>query len=401
MSIPSSENPSLQLLLFVDRRPGTREQIRQVRALLRDLQQSTTFDLKVIDVIEYPYLAERFRIIATPSLVKISPEPKQTLAGVNLINQLQLWWARWESSTGSTDPTGPFSQAEQSDFVTGTEAGEGFLGDVSLEDGDNLAQHAEFIRLSDELFQLRKDCEELTSQLHFRDQIIAMLAHDIRNPLTAASIAVETLEIANRPIVDENAPYVTPALRAKLITQARSQLRNMNIMITDILEATRGSQAGLVIRPVPLELGIICQEVIKDLATKMEAKEQQLTTDIPSDLPLVYGDPERLKQVISNLLDNAIKYSPANGTIALSLLHRTAQKIQVSICDDGPGVPEESSTDIFEEHYRLKRDEAEQGYGIGLALCQRIVRAHYGQIWVDSVSQQGSCFHFTLPVYRP
>lgn len=400
MSIPSPEKPSLQLLLFVDRRPGTREQIRQVRALLRDLQQSTTFDLQVIDVIEYPYLAERFRIVATPSLVKISPEPKQTLAGINLISQLQLWWSRWESSTGSTSPTGPFSQAEQSDFVTGTEAGEGFLGDVNLEDSDNLAQYAEFMRLSDEVFQLRQDREELSAQLRFRDQIIAMLAHDIRNPLTAASIAVETLEIANRPIVDENSPYVSPALRAKLIAQARSQLRNMNVMITDILEATRGSQSGLTIRPVPLELATICQEVIKDLATKMGEKQQQLTTDIPLDLPQVYGDPERLKQVVSNLLDNAIKYSPAEGTIVLSVLHRTAQKIQVSICDDGPGIPEENSTHIFEEHYRLKRDEAEQGYGIGLSLCQRIVRAHYGQIWVDSVPQQGCCFHFTLPVYR-
>lgn len=400
MSIPSSEKSSLKLLLFVDRRPGTREQIRQIRSLLRDLQQSTAFDLKVIDVIEYPYLAERFRIVATPSLVKISPEPKQTLAGINLISQLQLWWSRWESSTGHTDPSGPFSQAEASDFSTGTEAGEGFLGDVRLDDVEDLAQHAELIRLSDEVFQLRQEREDLAAQLRFRDQIIAMLAHDIRNPLTAASIAVETLEIANRPIVDENAPYVSPTLRGQLIAQARSQLRNMNVMITDILEATRGSQSGLTLRPVPLELSTLCQDVIRDLTSKMEEKQQQLTTDIPIDLPTVYGDPERIKQVISNLLDNAIKYSPAAGTIVLSILHRTTQKIQVSICDNGPGIPEENSSRIFEEHYRLKRDEAEQGYGIGLSLCQRIVRAHYGQIWVDSVPHQGSCFHFTLPVYR-
>jgi two-component system clock-associated histidine kinase SasA len=126
-----------------------------------------------------------------------------------------------------------------------------------------------------------------------------------------------------------------------------------------------------------------------------------MTHDIPSDLPLVYADPERVRQVLINLLDNAIKYAPAQGTIAISVLHRTTQKVQVSICDNGPGVPEENHERIFEEHFRLKRDEAQEGYGIGLALCQRIVRAHYGQIWVDSVPNQGSCFHFTLPVYRP
>jgi two-component system clock-associated histidine kinase SasA len=401
MSNPTSEKPSLQLLLFVDRRPGTREQVRQIRALLQDLQQSTTFDLKVIDVIEHPYLAERFRIVATPSLVKISPEPKQTLAGLNLASQLKLWWPRWDTNAGNRSPSDLFSQADSSDVSIGPDVGEGFLDNVRLDDVADLAQHAELIKRSDEVFQLRQEREDLAAQLRFRDQIIAMLAHDIRNPLTAASIAVETLEIANRPSTDNSDRYVTPAMRTKLLHQARSQLRNMNMMITDILEATRGHHAGIEIKPIPLDLAGVCAEVVQALASKMAEKDQHLTTDIPTDLPPVYGDPDRIKQVISNLLDNAIKYSPRFGTIDLSILHRTAQKIQVSISDNGPGIPDVSRNHIFEEHYRLKRDEAQQGYGIGLSLCQQIVRAHYGQIWVDSAPDQGSCFHFTLPVYRP
>jgi two-component system clock-associated histidine kinase SasA len=401
MSNPTSEKPSLQFLLFVDRRPGTREQVRQIRVLLQDLQQSMAFDLKVIDVIEHPYLAERFRIIATPSLVKISPEPKQTLAGLNLASQLKLWWPRWETNTENRSQTDLFSQADSPDASIGPDIGEGFLDNVRLDDVTDLAQHAELIKRSDEVFQLRQEREDLAAQLRFRDQIIAMLAHDIRNPLTAASIAVETLEIANRPSTDDRDRYVTPAMRTKLLHQARSQLRNMNMMITDILEATRGNHAGMEIKPSPLDLAAVCAEVIQALASKMAEKDQHLTTDIPTDLPPVYGDPDRIKQLISNLLDNAIKYSPKFGTIDLSILHRTAQKIQVSISDNGPGIPDASRNHIFEEHYRLKRDEAEQGYGIGLSLCQQIVRAHYGQIWVDSAPDQGSCFHFTLPVYRP
>ena len=400
MSDPTSEKPSLQFLLFVDRRPGTREQVRQIRVLLQDLQQSTTFDLKVIDVIEHPYLAERFRIIATPSLVKISPEPKQTLAGLNLASQLKLWWPRWETNTENRSQSDLFSQADSPDASIGPDVGEGFLDNVRLDDVGDLAQHAELIKRSDEVFQLRQEREDLAAQLRFRDQIIAMLAHDIRNPLTAASIAVETLEIANRPSTDDRDRYVTPAMRTKLLHQARSQLRNMNMMITDILEATRGHHAGMEIKPIALDLAGVCAEVIQALASKMAEKDQHLTTDIPTDLPPVYGDPDRIKQVISNLLDNAIKYSPTFGTIDLSILHRTAQKIQVSISDNGPGIPDVSRNHIFEEHYRLKRDEAQQGYGIGLSLCQQIVRAHYGQIWVDSAPDQGSCFHFTLPVYR-
>ena len=365
MSNPTSDKASLQLLLFVDRRPGTREQVRQIRVLLKDLQQSATFDLKVIDVIKHPDLAERFRIIATPSLIKIAPEPKQTLAGLNLVNQLQLWWPRWESSTGRQLPSDLFSQAEPSPISIGPEVGEGFLDNVRLDNVGDLAQHAELIKRSDEVFQLRQERDDLASQLRFRDQIIAMLAHDIRNPLTAASIAVETLEIANRPSTDDSDRYVTPAMRTKLLHQARTQLRSMNMMITDILEATRGHHAGIEIKPIPLDLACVCAEVVQSLASKMAEKDQHLTTDIPSDLPPVYGDPDRIKQVISNLLDNAIKYSPSSGTIDLSILHRTAQKIQVSISDNGPGIPDVSRNHIFEEHYRLKRDEAQQGYGIG------------------------------------
>ena len=294
MSNPTSEKPSLQLLLFVDRRPGTREQVRQIRVLLQDLQQNTTSDLKVIDVIEHPYLAERFRIIATPSLVKISPEPKQTLAGLNLASQLKLWWPRWETNTENRSQSDLFSQADSPDASIGPDVGEGFLDNVRLDDVGDLAQHAELIKRSDEVFQLRQEREDLAAQLRFRDQIIAMLAHDIRNPLTAASIAVETLEIANRPSTDDRDRYVTPAMRTKLLHQARSQLRNMNMMITDILEATRGHHAGMEIKPSPLDLAAVCAEVVQALASKMAEKDQHLTTDIPTDLPPVYGDPDRI-----------------------------------------------------------------------------------------------------------
>jgi two-component system clock-associated histidine kinase SasA len=171
-------------------------------------------------------------------------------------------------------------------------------------------------------------------------------------------------------------------------------------MVTDILQAARGVSAELQIQPRELPLSELCLEVIDAMNRKCEAKSQHLESDIPEDLPQIYADPERVRQVIINLIDNAIKYTPEGGKIQVSALHRTTQKIQVSICDTGPGIPEENKERIFEDSFRLKRDEAKDGYGIGLSLCQRIIRAHYGQIWVDSVPNQGSCFHFTLPVYR-
>jgi two-component system clock-associated histidine kinase SasA len=171
-------------------------------------------------------------------------------------------------------------------------------------------------------------------------------------------------------------------------------------MITDILQAARGASSELQIQPQKLDLGMLCTDVLEHLRHRFQSKAQRVEQDIPSDLPVIFADGERIRQVLINLLENAIKYTPAGGTIQLSVLHRTSQKVQVSVCDNGPGIPLENQEQIFEDRFRLKRDENKEGYGIGLSLCQRIVRAHYGQIWVDSTPNKGSCFHFTLPVFR-
>jgi two-component system clock-associated histidine kinase SasA len=170
-------------------------------------------------------------------------------------------------------------------------------------------------------------------------------------------------------------------------------------MIADLLEIGRENDNDFNIAPQRLELGKLSFEVLEELRDRYVGKSQTVETDLPSDLPCVYADPERIRQVLINLLDNAIKYTPKEGKISLAGLHRTTQKVQFSIGDTGPGIPHENRDHIFENHFRLERDQAADGYGIGLSLCQRIIRAHYGQIWVDSTPNGGAWFHFTLPVY--
>ncbi len=158
--------------------------------------------------------------------------------------------------------------------------------------------------------------------------------------------------------------------------------------------------AELSLKHSQLCLQPLCQEILEQTTDLFQEKSLTIETDIPQDLPSVYADEELIRQVIINLIENAIKYTPEGGKVSLSILHRTTQKIQISVCDTGPGIPEEKKERIFEGHFRLKRDESKEGYGLGLSLCRKIVRAHYGQIWVDSKLNQGSCFHFTLPTYR-
>lgn len=383
---PTSSEASLQLLLFVDERPSSRKQVHQIQRYLESQKAEYPFELQVVGVGEQPYLAEHFKIVATPALIKVSPEPRHTLAGSNIVVQLKNWLPRWQNALEEYQAT-----HKQSTSVQPKENSPPL---------SSVAYSAELIKLSDEVFRLKQENEELLDQLNFKDRVIALLAHDLRSPLTAASLALETLEISQLANKGNTPPKVTPALTEQLIKQARNQIRTMERMITDILQAARGTSAELRIVPHRLDIGVLCLDVLAQMKERFKEKSQRLETDIPTDLPAVYADEERVRQVLVNLLDNAIKYTPEEGRIQVSMLHRTTQKIQVSVCDTGPGIPSESSDRVFEAHYRLRRDETTDGYGLGLAVCQRIIRAHYGHIWVDSSPNQGSAFHFTLPVYR-
>jgi two-component system, OmpR family, clock-associated histidine kinase SasA len=381
-----SSSCPFQLLLFVDRRPSSREQIQQVRKLLEELGSPASYDLQVIDVTEQPHLAEHFRLLTTPTLIKIAPDPRQMLVGGNFLMELRNCWPRWEQEQRVMIKALPLADSHASQTSQ------------SLQDRIyEVAAASELIQLSDAVFRLKQEKAELAAQIKYKDQVIAMLAHDLRNPLTAASIAMETLDRGFHP-PEGQVTRLTPALITQVIRQARAQLRNINGMITDILQTAHGSNAELNIRPKPIDLPILCNEVLETLADRLAAKSITMETDIPLDLPKVYIDEERIRQVLINLVDNAIKYTSDGGKVQLSALYRTTQKVQVSLCDTGLGIPEDQREAIFDDRVQLQREQDQSGYGIGLSLCQRLIRAHYGQIWVDSVLGQGSCFHFTLPV---
>ncbi|PSB34797.1 histidine kinase [Chlorogloea sp. CCALA 695] len=376
----------LQLLLFVDERPSARSQELEIRRYLKQLQADYPWQLQIINVGEQPYLVEHFKLVATPALVKI--HPVQVIAGSNLDVQIKTWWFRWQQSVAAYLKVAQLPEILDQDYNI----------NLSQSTIRSVSDSAELIKLTDEIFRLKREQEKLTEQLQFKDRVIAMLAHDLRNPLTAVSIALETLE-ANLVVQENKVSRLKPELAAQLFKQARNQAKSIDRMIAGLLQVAHGTGAQLHIQPTKLDINALCTEVLSSQGDRSQAKFQTLETDLPADLPCVYADSERLRQVLVNLLDNAIKYTPENGTIRLSVLHRTSQKAQVSICDTGPGIPPEARDRIFEERVRLERDQTLDGYGIGLSLCQSIINAHYGQIWVDSPLSGGSCFHFTIPIY--
>ncbi len=393
----------VQFMLFVNHYSKGDQQAQLIRQALSELGGDDCFGLQVVHISSQPSLVEYFRLVAIPALVKTEPLPTQVLTGTDLVQQLRYWWPRWQIALQEESLPQFNDKRLPSEGVIGPEG-------VMLPAGIS----RQVFQLSDEVFRLKQESEALEEQLKFRDRVIAILAHDLRTPLTTASLAIETLEkglkqsqqwlaAADVPAPSGGAiPNHSPLsdeMMLRLADQARSQLRKLDRMMDDILQAAQGEADQLSIQPEKLNLQRLCHDIMLQLRDRLSAKSLHMDADIPTDLPPVCADAERIRQVLNNLFDNAIKYTPAGGRLSLACLHRTSQTVQISLCDTGPGIPPEAEETIFDDAFRLPRDQQTSGYGIGLSLCRRIICAHYGRIWVSPRSPHGSCFHFTLPVY--
>jgi two-component system, OmpR family, clock-associated histidine kinase SasA len=375
--LPEPVNSALiQLIVFVDERSRSTAQYQEVVAYLNSAPQAR-IQLKIIDVGEQPDLAEYFKLVATPTLVKLYPLPRQTFTGSSLLRELQNWLPAWMEEIAEVDATGMPNAT----------------GDLP----SNLNQISDFLKLADEIFYLRQQQSALQEQLRFKEQVINILAHDLRNPLTATSLTLDTISIAQNP-QDLRSAKLQPEMVQKLIIRAKEQLHRADRLISDILQLSQGAVADITISPHTHRVEDLLQDVLQQLGEQLGAKQQKVITDIPQDLPAVYADAARIKQVLVNLLENAVKYTPIGSCIRVAALHRTSQKVQISIMDNGPGIPENEYDLVFQKNYRLQRSQQEEGYGLGLPLCRSIILAHYGQIWVES-SEKGSTFHFTLLIY--
>jgi two-component system, OmpR family, clock-associated histidine kinase SasA len=368
----SNLSTALQLLLFVDDRYCNTPEYYKVLTYLD--QNHLKPGLRIIDVSEQPGLAEHFKLVATPTLIKLSPAPRQVFSGYHIISELEKWLPSWLEEAESN---------HQENFISGN------ISDIG--------QIQEMVELADEVFRLRRQQQNLKEQLRFKEQAISMLAHDLRNPLTAANLALDTLAIAKDPN-DLRAAHLQPELMQKLVSRAKEQVMIVDRLISDILQLSQGSVVNIPIVPGRFDVNDLLNAVIQQLVETFQKKQQEVLTDIPQDLPPVYADIDRIRQVLINLLDNASKYTPNGGRIQVVALHRTSQKVQISVIDNGLAIPASDYDLIFQKYYRMGRDESKDGYGLGLPLCKSIIHAHFGQIWVES-SPRGNVFHFTLPVH--
>ncbi len=362
-AVEGSSRQRLDLLLLAGSRHLGSPDLRALVSFLRQEDCGFEVHLEIADPARHPELLEMHRLVATPALVKRSPLPKQVFAGNSLTMQLRNWLPRWQ----------------QMEVVTSL----GMSLRPSEIDGSRSQRE---VQLEDQLLVLRQENETLIERLGVQERLLRMVAHELRTPLTAAKLALQSHRLGQ---IDE------PRFRDVL----ERRLNDIEELSSDLLEVGTTRWEAL-FNPQRLDLGQVAAEAILELEKLWVGRDLELVTDIPADLPDVYADQRRMRQVLLNLLENALKYTPEGGRVSLTLLHRTSQWLQASICDSGPGIPSTEQQRIFQDRVRLPQTSGStSGYGMGLAVCRRIAEVHGGRIWVVSQPGEGACFHFTVPVW--
>ncbi|MFM8526102.1 MAG: histidine kinase [Cyanobacteriota bacterium] len=354
---------SLRLLLVATRQHLASTDIRSLIAALNNEDNGFEVSLEVADPARHPELLELHRLVATPALVKLEPPPRQVFAGNTLSLQLRTWLPRWQQMEVVSSLGLSLRPAEQ--------------------DGSRTQRE---VQLEDQLLVLRQENETLIDRLGVQERLLRMVAHELRTPLTAAKLALQSHNLGQ---IDE----------ARFRDVLRRRLDDIEALSRDLLEVGTTRWEAL-FNPQRLDLGQVAAEAILELEKLWVGRDLELVTDIPADLPDVYADQRRMRQVLLNLLENAFKFTPEKGRVSLTLLHRTSQWVQMSVCDSGPGIPQEEQERIFLDRVRLPQTSGTtSGFGVGLAVCRRIADVHGGRIWVVSEPGEGACFHLTVPVW--
>ena len=232
-------------------------------------------------------------------------------------------------------------------------------------------------------------------QLEFKNQFLSHVSHELRTPLTCIYQFVTIL-------MDGLAGEVNPEQRYHLTTVLNS-VHQLRAMIRDLLEATRAESGKIRIEPRCITIGDLVQQAVSMMAATAKEKRVGLEVGLDSRIPFVYADPDRVLQVLINLIDNGIKFTPPEGSVLVKacMVEADPNMVYLSVSDSGCGIGQEAKALIFERLYQDPNsvDNNRTGLGLGLFIAKELVELHGGRIWVASESGNGSTFSFTLPLY--
>jgi len=227
--------------------------------------------------------------------------------------------------------------------------------------------------------------EEARAAVRARDEMLAIVSHDLRNPLN-------TIRMGTTLLLEHEDRRAGNIHALEMIERA---VGRMDRLIEDLLDVSQLERGTMTLRQSEVHPREVAEEACQLLARTAEEKSVTLERELPDELPPIHADPERILQVLTNLLGNAIKFTPEGGRITL-LAEPEDALLRVTISDTGRGISPDELPHLFDRFWQGSSSGA-VGAGLGLAISKGIVEAHGGRIWVESEPGEGSAFHFTVP----
>jgi two-component system sensor histidine kinase BaeS len=244
-----------------------------------------------------------------------------------------------------------------------------------------------FNEMAEELEQEESRREQLD---RLKDEFVLTASHELRSPLTSVQGFAELLMLERDSLTPRQAETVEVIL---------DNCRHLVRLLNDLLDLARSDAGRLSIRPQPTEVAPLVEDVVRTMRAQTEAAGQQLSEQVEPDLPPIDVEPDRIRQILMNLLTNAHEYSPEGASIAVSA-RAVGAEVEITVSDDGPGIPAEQLERIFERFTRGDAGLTQRvgGTGLGLAISKSLAEAHRGSISAESTVGQGSTFRLRLPV---
>jgi NtrC-family two-component system sensor histidine kinase KinB len=236
---------------------------------------------------------------------------------------------------------------------------------------------------------LLRDVTRLTELDRLKSEFVMTASHELRTPLTSIGMSIDLLlESATKKLNEKE---------QQLLLAADEDLQRLKVFVSNLLDLSKIEAGKMEMELSSIPIHILFEKVVAVFKNESEEKAVDLSLNVPGEVPNVKADDNKISWVLTNLISNALRYTPSGGHIKLSA-EIFGPYVQISVKDNGPGIPFEYQSKIFDKFVQVKSDKAVGGSGLGLAICKEIVRAHGGTIWVDSAPGAGSRFTFTLPV---
>jgi len=262
-----------------------------------------------------------------------------------------------------------------------------------------LEERQRFVRLKDFADKLEKANQELRKIDAMKSEFVSVASHELRTPLAAIKNSVQLMLSGKTGEINEN--------QTKFLSMAERNINRLTNILNDLLNLSKIESGKIELKFEDIELKGLIELTASSLRPQADGKSIQIEVEVPEQLPAVYGDPEKIEQILTNIIGNSIKFTAEGGKILITAKLLSPEKeggprhtVAVYVKDTGIGIPPEHLEPIFEKFHQVEGSlhRSVSGTGLGLAITKGLVEAHQGKIWVESEVGKGSTFTFTLPI---